>query len=86
MTHQKTEVQKDSYATNLNSLFVFHRNSFVTFLEQFYCFYAPFQVDITQHDWLQNSEWDRDKENVILIHGYGGSVDALPMSVLRDGK
>lgn len=23
---------------------------------------------------------------MILIHGYGGNVDALPMSVLRDGN
>lgn len=43
-------------------------------------------MDITQRDWLRNSGWDRDKENMILIHGYGGSVDALPMVVLRDGK
>lgn len=49
-------------------------------------FFNQFQVDITQRDWLRNSGWDRDKENMILIHGYGGSVDALPMSVLRDGK
>lgn len=47
---------------------------------------APFQVDVTQRDWLRNSGWDRDKENMILIHGYGGSVDQLPMSVLRDGN
>lgn len=45
-----------------------------------------FQVDIAQRDWLRNSGWDQDKENMILIHGYGGAVDALPMSVLRDGK
>lgn len=44
------------------------------------------KVDITQRDWLRNSGWDRDKENMILIHGYGGSEDALPMVVLRDGK
>lgn len=43
-------------------------------------------MDITQRDWLRNSGWDRDKENMILIHGYGGSEDALPMVVLRDGK
>lgn len=40
---------------------------------------------MTQRDWLRNSGWDRDKDNMILIHGYGGSEDALPMSVLRDG-
>lgn len=44
------------------------------------------QLDITQRDWLRNSGWDRDKENVILVHGYAGGEDGLPMSVLRDGK
>lgn len=44
------------------------------------------QLDITQRDWLRNSGWDRDKENMILVHGYAGSEDGLPMSVLRDGK
>ncbi|XP_055308490.1 phospholipase A1 VesT1.02-like [Sitodiplosis mosellana] len=46
--------------------------------------HANAKVDIAQRDWLRNSGWDREKENVILIHGYGGSVNALPMSVLRD--
>lgn len=49
-------------------------------------FYSLSKVDITQRDWLRNSGWDRDKENIILIHGYGGSEDALPTVVLRDGK
>lgn len=44
------------------------------------------QLDITQRDWLRNSGWDRDKENMILVHGYAGGEDGLPMSVLRDGK
>lgn len=45
-----------------------------------------FQSDVTQRDWLRNSAWDRDKDNIILLHGYGGSEDALPIVVLRDGK
>lgn len=44
------------------------------------------QLDITQRDWLRNSGWNRDKENIILVHGYAGGEDALPMAVLRDGK
>lgn len=55
------------------------------------CFFACLtfcspQLDVSQHDWLRNSGWDPDKDNVILIHGYGGSEHALPMSVLRDGN
>lgn len=48
--------------------------------------FSILQVDSSQRDWLRNSGWDREKQNMILIHGYGGSVDALPMSVLRDGN
>lgn len=44
------------------------------------------QLNINQGDWLRNSEWDPHKENIILIHGYAGSDNALPMSVLRDSK
>lgn len=49
-------------------------------------FVRNLQLDITQRDWLRNSGWDRDKENMILVHGYAGGEDGLPMSVLRDGK
>lgn len=48
--------------------------------------YVYFQVDISQRDWLRNSGWNPDKNNVILVHGYGGSENALPMSVLKDGN
>lgn len=48
------------------------------------CFF--FQLDISQRDWLRNSGWHPDKDNVILVHGYGGGEDALPMSVLKDGN
>lgn len=41
---------------------------------------------MTQNDWLRNSGWDPEKETMILVHGYAGGEDALPMSVLRDGK
>ncbi|XP_055918918.1 lipase member I-like isoform X2 [Eupeodes corollae] len=42
------------------------------------------QLDIEQGDWLRNNEWDPQKENIILIHGYAGGDNTLPMSVLRD--
>lgn len=35
-------------------------------------------------DWLQISAWNRSKENIILVHGYAGGDDVLPMVVLRD--
>ncbi|XP_044755241.1 phospholipase A1 VesT1.02-like [Coccinella septempunctata] len=40
--------------------------------------------DYSQHDWLRQSGWDPDKENIILVHGYAGGDDTLPMVVLRD--
>lgn len=30
------------------------------------------------------SAWNDTKENVILVHGYAGGDDVLPMVVLRD--
>ncbi|XP_055857650.1 phospholipase A1-like [Episyrphus balteatus] len=42
------------------------------------------QLDIKEGDWLRNNEWDPQKENIILIHGYAGGDNTLPMSVLRD--
>lgn len=44
------------------------------------------QLDTTQKDWLRNSNWDSGKDTMILVHGYAGGEDGLPMSVLRDGK
>ncbi|XP_023024635.1 phospholipase A1 VesT1.02 [Leptinotarsa decemlineata] len=41
-------------------------------------------VDYTQTDWLRQSIWDSTKEDVMLIHGYAGGDDELPMIVLRD--
>lgn len=43
------------------------------------------QLDINQADWLRNSGWDPEKENIFLVHGYAGGDDTLPISVLRDG-
>ncbi|XP_001607221.2 phospholipase A1 [Nasonia vitripennis] len=34
-------------------------------------------------DWLRQ-DYEPTKENIILIHGYAGGEDALPMAVLRD--
>lgn len=45
-----------------------------------------FQLDVSQKDWLRSSGWDPEKETMILVHGYAGGVDSLPMSVLRDGN
>lgn len=36
-------------------------------------------------DWLNDTEWDPSKENIILVHGYAGGDDTLPIVVLRDG-
>ncbi|XP_055381689.1 uncharacterized protein LOC129612195 [Condylostylus longicornis] len=41
-------------------------------------------LDVYQGDWLRNSKWDPQKENIILIHGYAGNDEALPLIVLRD--
>lgn len=43
-------------------------------------------VDISQSDWLRQSIWDPAKDDVLLVHGYAGGDDTLPMVVLRDGK
>ncbi|XP_055596648.1 phospholipase A1 member A-like [Uranotaenia lowii] len=42
------------------------------------------EFNMNHPDWLNDSEWDPAKENVILIHGYAGGDDTLPMAVLRD--
>lgn len=51
-----------------------------------YILFLIFQLDSYQHDWLRNSGWNSDNNNIILIHGYAGGDDTLPISVLRDGK
>lgn len=43
------------------------------------------QLDMTQSDWLRKSRWDPEKKNIILIHGYAGGDDTLPIAVLKDG-
>ncbi|XP_052864484.1 uncharacterized protein LOC128271087 [Anopheles cruzii] len=43
-----------------------------------------FKFDHRLRDWLNNTEWDHTKENIILIHGYAGGDDTLPIAVLRD--
>lgn len=43
-------------------------------------------MDYTKTDWLRQSIWDPLKEDVMLVHGYAGGDDELPMVVLRDGK
>lgn len=42
------------------------------------------RLDINQRDWLRNSRWDPQKDNIFIIHGYAGSDDSLPITVLRD--
>ncbi|XP_031334745.1 phospholipase A1 member A-like [Photinus pyralis] len=41
-------------------------------------------VDLRETDWLRQSSWNSTKENVIIIHGYAGGDDTLPIAVLRD--
>lgn len=43
-------------------------------------------VDYFQSDWLRQSGWDPNKEDVFIIHGYAGGDNTLPIVVLRDGK
>lgn len=44
------------------------------------------QVDLFSEDWLRQSAWDPAHETILLIHGYAGGDDTLPITVLRDGK
>lgn len=43
------------------------------------------QFDMAHPDWLNDTEWEPAKENIILVHGYAGGDDTLPIAVLRDG-
>lgn len=43
-------------------------------------------VDAYQSDWLRSSSFDFNKESVLIVHGYAGGDDSLPIVVLRDGK
>lgn len=43
-------------------------------------------LDTKQTDWLRNSAWNSLHDNIILIHGYAGGEDTLPIVVLKDGK
>ncbi|KAF5298137.1 hypothetical protein FQA39_LY02561 [Lamprigera yunnana] len=41
-------------------------------------------VDVNENDWLRQSSWNATKDNVLIIHGYAGGDESLPISVLRD--
>ncbi|KAJ2949977.1 hypothetical protein O0L34_g11304 [Tuta absoluta] len=41
-------------------------------------------VDLYSEDWLRQSGWDPSHETILLIHGYAGGDDTLPITVLRD--
>ncbi|KAL4715481.1 hypothetical protein ACJJTC_009107 [Scirpophaga incertulas] len=41
-------------------------------------------VDLFSEDWLRQSGWEPSHETILLIHGYAGGDDTLPISVLRD--
>lgn len=43
-------------------------------------------LDMTHADWLRNSAWNPNNDNIILIHGYAGGDDTLPIVVLKDGN
>lgn len=44
-----------------------------------------FQVDTTDKIWLNKSVvWDREKENVFIVHGYAGGDNAPPKLVLQE--
>ncbi|XP_013142423.1 PREDICTED: uncharacterized protein LOC106106393 [Papilio polytes] len=46
----------------------------------------PFKktVDLFSEDWLRQSGWEPSHETILLIHGYAGGDDTLPIVVLRD--
>ncbi|XP_069356150.1 pancreatic triacylglycerol lipase-like isoform X2 [Maniola hyperantus] len=46
----------------------------------------PFKnkVDLFSEDWLRQSSWEPSHETILLIHGYAGGDDTLPIVVLRD--
>ncbi|XP_075974324.1 pancreatic lipase-related protein 2-like [Anticarsia gemmatalis] len=41
-------------------------------------------VDLSSQDWLRQSGWDPAHETILLVHGYAGGDDTLPITVLRD--
>ncbi|XP_049868055.1 pancreatic lipase-related protein 2-like [Pectinophora gossypiella] len=41
-------------------------------------------VDLNSEDWLRQSGWEPSHETILLIHGYAGGDDTLPITVLRD--
>ncbi|XP_062552201.1 phospholipase A1 VesT1.02-like [Armigeres subalbatus] len=43
-----------------------------------------FLFNMNHPDWLNDTEWEPSKENIILVHGYAGGDDTLPIAVLRD--
>lgn len=44
------------------------------------------QVDLYSEDWLRQSGWEPSHETILIIHGYAGGDDTLPITVLRDGE
>lgn len=43
------------------------------------------QIDVTNPNWLQtSSNWNKDKQNVIFVHGYAGGDNAPPGQMMRD--
>lgn len=47
-------------------------------------FLIYYQFDESETGWLRMSAWNDSKENIILVHGYAGGDDILPMTILRD--
>lgn len=41
---------------------------------------------MSQKDWLMNSGWEAEKQNIIFIHGYAGGEETPSVGVIRDGK
>lgn len=50
-----------------------------------YFTFLLFQVDLFTEDWLRQSSWEPSHETILLVHGYAGGDDTLPIIVLRDG-
>lgn len=68
--------QRRNKFLNTTSLFIFHQINFL----------FSIKLDVTQKDWLMNSGWQSQKENIILIHGYAGGEETPPVGVLIDGN
>ncbi|KAE8752470.1 hypothetical protein FOCC_FOCC000592 [Frankliniella occidentalis] len=41
-------------------------------------------VNVSEANSLLEGDWDPQKHTIVLVHGYGGAHDTLPLTILRD--